>query len=123
MNIGGASLSSVKDLTEHEARNLVDYIKDSIADIVGHCENYTAFFNNLEHFIDSIPKEHIELYKDELTFLRQYLSYLLNFQDDLEVSENTIEANITRYYKEISELKNLLGINQILKLFNIIIPY
>ena len=110
MNPGGASLSSVKDLTEHEARNLIHYIKDAIVDIVGHCDNYAAFFNNLEHFIDSIPKEHIELYKDELTFLRQYLSYLLNFQDDLEVSENTIEANLTRYYKEISELKNLLGI-------------
>jgi len=56
----------------------------------------------------SISKEQIEIYKAELTFLRQYLSYLLSLQDDVEVSENAFDTNESRYYKEVSELKNLL---------------
>jgi len=30
----------------------------------------------------------INRYKDELTFLRQYLSYILSLQEDVELSEN-----------------------------------
>jgi len=35
-------------------------------------------------------------------------SYLLSLQDDVEISENTFDTNESRYYKEVSELKNLL---------------
>ena len=57
---------------------------------------------------DQASEDDIETWKAELTFLRQYLSYLLSLQDDVEISENTFDTNESRYYKEISELKNLL---------------
>lgn len=87
----------------------MDLLKEATYETVGFCDNYTVFFNNYTKLADKIPQETLTKYKDELVFLRQYLSYLLTFQDDVEVSENVIEANQTRYLKEVGELKNLLG--------------
>ena len=103
------SLISLRELVEHDGRNLLELIKESTYETVGYCDNYTLFFNNYAKTGEDVPKDQLERYKDELVFLRQYLSYLLTFQDDVEVSENIIEANQTRYLKEVGELKNLLG--------------
>ena len=50
-----------------------------------------------------------EIYKKEMMFLRQHLVLIMNLQEKVEESENTIESNEGRYLKEISDLKNLLG--------------
>lgn len=44
-----------------------------------------------------------------MSFLRQHLVLIMNLQEKVEESENTIESNEGRYLKEISDLKNLLG--------------
>jgi len=47
-----------------------------------------------------------EIYKKEMMFLRQHLVLIMNLQEKVEESENTIESNEGRYLKEISDLKN-----------------
>jgi hypothetical protein len=58
---------------------------------------------------DKFTPEQLGQLKDELTFLRQYLSYLVGLQEELENAENAVESGYMRYTKEIEELKNLLG--------------
>ena len=96
-------------MVNHEGRKLLDIIQDVIRDTVAASENYTNFFNNYEKMNDTFTKEQLSQYKDELTFLRQYLSYLVGLQEELENSENSIDSAHMRYSKEIDELKNLLG--------------
>ena len=51
----------------------------------------------------------IEYYKQELTYKRQFLIYLLELKSDVQISEQNIEGLQSKYQKEISELKNLIG--------------
>ena len=107
--IGGASLSTLQELIEHQGRNLPELIRREAIETVDQCDNYTLFFLYYEEMGHNFSPSDIALYRNELTFLRQYLSYLLSMQEDVEISENTIETNEARYSKEINELRNLLG--------------
>ena len=51
----------------------------------------------------------IEHYKDELTYKRQFLIYILELKSDVQISEANIEGLQAKYVKEITELKNLIG--------------
>jgi hypothetical protein len=51
----------------------------------------------------------IEHYKDELTYKRQFLIYILELKSDVQISEANIEGLQSKYIKEITELKNLIG--------------
>jgi hypothetical protein len=42
--IGGSSFASLKDLTEHEASNILEDVKNEALDIVTSCEEFTIFF-------------------------------------------------------------------------------
>ncbi|CAD8087724.1 unnamed protein product [Paramecium primaurelia] len=103
---GGVSLSSLEDLTKYNARELSDQIKQIALETIEQCEIYTTFFINQDKF--QMSNEDIEKYKDELAFLRQYLSYILSLQEDIEQSEAMIEQNRIRFIKEMEDLKKLL---------------
>ena len=51
----------------------------------------------------------MEVYKDELTYKRQFLIYILELKSDVQISESNIETLQAKYMKEITELKNLIG--------------
>jgi len=51
--------------------------------------------------------DNYETFKKEMSFLRQHLVLIMNLQEKVEESENTIESNEGRYLKEIADLKNL----------------
>lgn len=102
-------MSSVEELVDYEGRKLLEIIQEVIRDTVTNSEDYTTFLTYYNKTGNQYSKEQITKYKDELTFLRQYLSYLVSLQDDLENAEATIESGFARYSKEIEELKNLLG--------------
>lgn len=51
----------------------------------------------------------MSLYKDELTFKRQFLIYILELKSDVQISEQNIEELQAKYQKEITELKDLIG--------------
>ena len=56
-------------------------------------DNYTIFFNVLEEVENKTKfnKQDILLYKDELTFKRQFLIYILELKSDVQISEQNIE--------------------------------
>lgn len=102
-------MAPVNELVEHEGRNLLEIIHGTIKDTVSISENYTLFFTHYHKMTDKFSTEQLSQLKDELTFLRQYLSYLVGLQEELENAENAVESGYMRYTKEIEELKNLLG--------------
>ena len=106
---GGSSLASIEELAANKGENSSDLLRKEATETVESCYNYTLFFLNLSRLNLTLDTLEISKLKDELTFLRQYLSFLLSIQEDVEVSENSIETNETRYFKEINELKHLLG--------------
>ena len=53
--------------------------------------------------------ELIDYYKQELTYKRQFLIYILELKSDVQISEQNIEQLQMKYMGEIAELKNLIG--------------
>jgi len=104
---GGVTLPPMQELLEHAGRELLDRIRKEVIDIIEHCDDYTMFFQSADKL--KVSSKDVERYKDELTYLRQYLSYVLSLQEDIEVSENSVESNDTRYKKEVNDLRTLLG--------------
>lgn len=46
-------------------------------------DNYTIFFNVLNEIEDKLNKQEITLYKDELTYRRQFTIYILELKSDV----------------------------------------
>lgn len=67
------------------------------------------FFNVLNDLPQPGADEVIRLYKDELTYKRQFLIYVLELKSDVQISEQNIENLQAKYQKEITELKSLIG--------------
>lgn len=67
------------------------------------------FFNVLNELADPGAVDVVEYYKQELTYKRQFLIYLLELKSDVQISEQNIEGLQAKYQKEINELKNLIG--------------
>jgi hypothetical protein len=67
------------------------------------------FFNVLNDLPNPGAEELIEHYKQELTYKRQFLIYLLELKSDVQISEQNIEGLQAKYQKEIKELKDLIG--------------
>lgn len=101
---GGASLSSLEDITQYSARSLLEEVRKESDETGDLGAIYTNFFLNLDMF--GITET--EVFKDELVFLRQYLSYLIQLEELAEQTENIIESNRARFTKEIEDLKKLL---------------
>ena len=73
-------------------------------------DRYTMYFNVLKELGNAAGTQHqIEHYKDELTYKRQFLIYILELKSDVQISEANIEGLQSKYIKEITELKNLIG--------------
>ncbi|KAM3134829.1 hypothetical protein pb186bvf_012998 [Paramecium bursaria] len=103
---GGLTLSTLQQITDYPGRDLLNQLRDEAFQTIEQCEIYTNFFLYIEQF--KFTDKEIEAFKDELTFLRQYLSYILSLQEDVEITESQIEQNHGRFVKEIDDLKNLL---------------
>lgn len=72
-------------------------------------DKYTMYFNVI-HDLDNPGSHHmIEMYKDELTYKRQFLIYILELKSDVQISEQNIDSLQQKYLKEITDLKSLIG--------------
>ena len=67
------------------------------------------FFNVLSELPDPGAVELIDYYKQELTYKRQFLIYILELKSDVQISEQNIDGLQAKYDNEISELKSLIG--------------
>ena len=85
---GGVGLECFEDIINHPARNLINELNDEVADIMESSDNYTIFFNVLNELEDKIDNpDEIIRWKDELTYKRQFLIYILELKSDVQISE------------------------------------
>jgi hypothetical protein len=85
-------------------------LNQEVAEIMEQSDRYTMYFNVLKELGSAAGSPNqIEHYKDELTYKRQFLIYILELKSDVQISEANIEGLQGKYIKEITELKNLIG--------------
>ena len=106
---GGVGLESFNEIINHPARDLINDLNIEVADIMEQSDKYTMFFNVYADLASPGNDEIIDYYKQELTYKRQFLIYVLELKSDVQISEQNIEQLQAKYVKEITELKNLIG--------------
>lgn len=99
----------MQQLIEYEGRDLLEQIRQQAILTQEECDNYTVFFMCCGQGQMHPSSQEFEQYKNELTFLRQYISYIMSLQEDVEISENNKETNQTKYQKEKVDLTQLLS--------------
>jgi len=106
---GGVGLESFNEIINHDARTLIQDLNGEVGEVMEQSDRYTMFFNVLNDLPNPGAEELIEHYKQELTYKRQFLIYLLELKSDVQISEQNIEGLQAKYQKEIKELKDLIG--------------
>lgn len=107
---GGVGLESFSEIINHPARSLIHELNQEVAEIMEQSDRYTMYFNVLRELgALAGSASQIEHFKDELTYKRQFLIYILELKSDVQISEANIEGLQAKYIKEITELKNLIG--------------
>lgn len=106
---GGVGLESFNEIINHPARSLIGDLNQEVAEIMEQSDRYTMFFNVLNELPNPGAAELIDFYKQELTYKRQFLIYILELKSDVQISEQNIDGLQSKYSKEINELKNLIG--------------
>lgn len=106
---GGVGLESFNEIINHPARGLIDDLNVEVTDIMEQSDKYTMFFNVYADLASPGNDEIIDYYKQELTYKRQFLIYVLELKSDVQISEQNIDSLEAKYNKEINELKNLIG--------------
>lgn len=106
---GGIGLESFKEIINHPARTLIHELNQEVAEIMEQSDKYTMYFNVIQDLPHPGSSQQIEAYKEELTYKRQFLIYILELKSDVQISESNIESLEQKYQKEISDLKNLIG--------------
>ena len=98
---GGVGLESFEQLVSHPSRELINQINREVISTVELCEDLTSLLKD--------PRSATKEWKDQLTHRRQYLTYLIALQEDVQSAEQAIEALHSRYIRELVELKELIG--------------
>jgi len=106
---GGVGLESFQEIINHPARDLIKDLNEEVADIMEQSDKYTMFFNVYNDLASPGNEEIIEYYKQELTYKRQFLIYVLELKSDVQISEQNIESLQNKYHKEIKDLQLLIG--------------
>lgn len=57
-----------------------------------HSDKYTMFFNVLDELGNPGSPHQVEVYKQELTYKRQFLIYTLELKSDVQISESNIDG-------------------------------
>jgi hypothetical protein len=134
---GGVGLESFNQILQYPARSLFQILNKEVTHIIEACDNYTIFFNVLPQFIQAsrpsgaggvgeeefsalgvvgvdptgefMSEKMLVFYKDELTYKRQYLIYVLELKSDVQISEQKIAGLEGKYQKKLAELQELIG--------------
>ena len=84
---GGVGLESFNEIINHPARSLINDLNSEVAEIMEQSDRYTMFFNVLNEIQDHPASDVIDHYKQELTYKRQFLIYILELKSDVQISE------------------------------------
>ena len=80
---GGVGLESFLDIINHPARSLLGDLNNEVAEIMEQSDKYTMYFNVLNELENPGTMEEISYFKQELTYKRQYLIYILELKSDV----------------------------------------
>lgn len=58
-----------------------------VAETMEQSDKYTMFFNVLGDLANPGSPDEIETFKEELTYMRQFLIYILELKSDVQISE------------------------------------
>jgi hypothetical protein len=89
---GGVGLESFGEIINHPARTLIHELNSEVAEIMEQSDKYTMYFNVLNELPNPGTPHQIEVFKDELTYKRQFLIYILELKSDVQISESNIEG-------------------------------
>ena len=76
-------LESFLDIINHPARSLLNDLNNEVAEIMEQSDKYTMFFNVINEMENPGTMEQIDYFKQELTYKRQYLIYILELKSDV----------------------------------------
>jgi hypothetical protein len=88
---GGVGLESFNEIINHSARTLLKDLNVEVAEIMEHSDKYTMYFNVINELSNAGTPYQIQNYKEELTYKRQFLIYILELKSDVQISEQNIE--------------------------------
>lgn len=71
------------DIINHPARSLLNDLNNEVAEIMEQSDKYTMYFNVLKELENPGSMNEIEYFKEELTYKRQYLIYILELKSDV----------------------------------------
>lgn len=89
---GGVGLESFSEIINHSARTLLKDLNTEVAEIMEHSDKYTMYFNVINELSNPGTPYQIQNYKEELTYKRQFLIYILELKSDVQISEQNIES-------------------------------
>jgi len=89
---GGVGLESFNEIINHPARVLINDLNNEVAEILEQSDKYTMFFNVLNELTNPGASDLIDFYKQELSYKRQFLIYILELKSDVQISEQNIEG-------------------------------
>ena len=84
---GGVGLESFTEIINHPARNLLNDLNGEVSEIMEQSDRYTMYFNVINELQNPGTLMEIEYFKDELTYKRQFLIYILELKSDVQISE------------------------------------
>eukprot|EP00826_Nyctotherus_ovalis_P053996 TRINITY_DN7050_c0_g2_i3.p1 TRINITY_DN7050_c0_g2~~TRINITY_DN7050_c0_g2_i3.p1 ORF type:complete len:566 (-),score=211.03 TRINITY_DN7050_c0_g2_i3:120-1817(-) len=106
---GGVGLESFEELVNHPGRSLLNALNQELSEVIEQCDNYTIFFAVSDQLKDKCDPAALEVYKDELTFKRQYLINVLELKSDVQTSEQKVDSLVASYKKKMVDLQQLIG--------------
>lgn len=84
---GGVGLESFNEIINHPARSLLKDLNEEVAEIMEQSDKYTMYFNVIEDLSNPGAPHQILHFKEELTYKRQFLIYILELKSDVQISE------------------------------------
>ena len=105
---GGGTIQDITTLIERMDSEFLEKIRQKMQESVKLTKAYSDYFERKVAKYEDFDEED-ETLKEELIFLRQFTSLLLNLMEKVEGSMGVAESSEGRYLKEIYDLKNLLG--------------
>lgn len=106
---GGSGLLKASELLNNEASAIKEEVFREVEDITEQCERYGQVFRVFQKGRVELQGNEFRRLKNELTFIRQYKSFLISLAEEIESSESSFDTNSIKYSKEIDDLKQLLG--------------
>jgi hypothetical protein len=106
---GGSGLLKASELLNNQAQNVREEVFREVEDVTELCEKYGQILRVFQRGKLDLQNSEFRRLRNELTFIRQYKSFLVSLAEEIESSESAFDSNSIKYGKEIDDLKQLLG--------------